>query len=812
MKQLIQKKIMIVVALLWMHFPIAAQSIIDTPPAFLKEDGMNSLDWIPTLLQANSTPLKQFESFNGFVFGWILRGSTNTHNYINGIEFNSPLTGWNSGLANVGLYNSFRSIAAVQNNAYSEEGIGGNGNTQFTETAANTFNKGISIKQGIANTTHIYESSLQWNSGHLKHDWFVHGQLQFQNTPHGLLPNGFKQMRGIVLSAQKKISLQQTIDFGFWWDNISQGKLAPSVLEAYMLSKKRNYNPSWGWYHGNAVYPNTKQSNVPVFALLYKFHLGEKLYGSSSWGIAKGKQQKTSLDWTSSFDPRPDYYRYLPSYIKDSASQSTLRNWLEQQPLLLQVNFDQLEKVNQSNLAHRSFYIINANVSDILALRAAAKVQFQLNNSITSSMGMDFGKDQIRNYDLVTDLLGGDFYYNYNGWVNEDGMPNNFQNDIAHPDRKIKAGEKWGADYLLNNLHYRGWLQFQKRNAHTEWSMGIHFGQSIFNREGLVKNALFPQASLGKSNWLVFPNSGWKAQYLYKISGRLYLRSIVFQQLLSPNSGQVFIAPSTHPFVSPYLLPERHQGVDFSLFYRNVDCKLELHAYWKHIQNQSEQQQFYQDRFHSFVFGVVGQMASVYKGLELSGEATIASAFQISLASTIGSHTIANNPLYDILLVNDLYKVESGILNIKNLPASTSPSIMNALSLHYQPSYLFSFGITGLYAMQRAMNYDYFRRSAWVKSQVTPAIWNQLSAAVCVPDQLVVNAFVSSAMQTKTASRVLRWRSSLSVKNVFNSLIPILSFEQSRFDYLQFDLKKFADKYLFDQGVTFNLSIQLQLQ
>jgi hypothetical protein len=592
-----------------------AQSMTDTPPVFLKEDGINDLDWVPTLLQANVAPLKQFEKFNGFIFGWVLRGNADNFQFINGIELSSPLVGWNNTLANTGLYNSFRVIATIQNNTYAEEGIGGEGNVLFSESAANTFQKGFIIKQGIANTTHVYESSLQWSSGLLKHNWFVHSQLQFQNTPNGSLPNGYKQVKGILLSAQKKISLQQTIDFCFWWDMINQGKLAPVVSELYSLSKMRNYNPSWGWYHGEALYPNSKQSNVPVFTMQYKFHLGDKLYGNISWGCASGKQQKTSLDWTSSFDPRPDYYRYLPSYIKDSAAQERLANWLTQKPQLLQVNFDQLEKVNQSNLQHRSFYIINANVSDILILRAATNMKYQLNKTLATTIGVDFGKDQVRNYDQIVHLLGGDFYYNYNGWVSEDGVPNNFQNDIAYPDRKVKVGEKWGSDYELNNLHYKGWVQLQKTSAHSEWSVGINFGQSIFNRVGFVQNALFPKESIGVSNWKGFPNSGWKAQYLFKISGRFYIRSIAFQQLLSPNSNQVFIAPNEQPFDCPYLLPESHQGIDLSFFYRNVDFKIELHTYWKSILNQSEKQQFYHDRYHSFVYGVAGQMSSVYKGI-----------------------------------------------------------------------------------------------------------------------------------------------------------------------------------------------------
>jgi hypothetical protein len=72
----------------------------------------------------------------------------------------------------------------------------------------------------------------------------------------------------------------------------------------------------------------------------------------------------------------------------------------------------------------------------------------------------------------------------------------------------------------------------------------------------------------------------------------------------------------------------------------------------------------------------------------------------------------SNNPLYEILLVNDMYKVESGLLRLKNLPATTGPEITEAISIQVQPTYSTRFSLTGIYASKRAISYDYYRRSA----------------------------------------------------------------------------------------------------
>ena len=87
-----------------------------------------------------------------------------------------------------------------------------------------------------------------------------------------------------------------------------------------------------------------------------------------------------------------------------------------------------------------------------------------------------------------------------------------------------------------------------------------------------------------------------------------------------------------------------------------------------------------------------------------------------------------------------------------------------------------------------------------------------MQQASFLPDNTVVNAFVSKSAQFKIASKTIRGFTSLSIRNVLNTFIPIFAYEQSRFDYIKFNASKYAVKYLLDQGVTYSLRIQLQIQ
>jgi hypothetical protein len=532
-----------------------------------------------------------------------------------------------------------------------------------------------------------------------------------------------------------------------------------------------------------------------------------------SLGVAFGKQSTSQLDWNKTADPRPDYYRYLPSYAKDSALQQELIAWYQQNPQALQINFNQIEKINQGSPSKRAYYIINNQVAQALLFRASFQFNAQWPNYWSWNTGISFSRDQLHNTNVIENLLGGLYYYNYNGWINDDGVSNNFQNDIQQPNRKIKAGETWGNNYILSSIRLIEWLQIKKESAKWEFSIGMNNTQAYFNREGLNQNGLFPNTSFGISPILTFPGVGIKGQLLYKITGRFYTRAIVFNQQEVPNAQAIYINPGILPATSPYLLPILNKGVDLSIFYRGVNTKLTASYFLRSEYNDSEKRMFYHDKYSSFVYGVVGQIQKQFHGLEASIETTLFGKIQLSAASTIGKYRLTNNPIYQIMLVNDLYKVESGTLHLTNLPASNSPEIINTFSVQYQPAYLFRIGLTAVGAARRSISYDYFRRSfLFLSSLASNAIRNQILDSYFLPNQWTTNAYLTKSFNFKSKQNNYLFVCNLSWRNLFNELIPVLAFEQSRFDYLGLNVNKFPLKFLYDQGVVYSLSLQFQIQ
>ena len=791
-----------------------AQNEEELTKQWVYDENERTYNWVPTLLKSNKNILSSLSQFNGYVFNWIPRGqSYNNSTMIDGINWASNLNGWNASFSYAGMYKIFHQKESDENLEYSSEGYSKNYRTSYLTTSANLFKSGWQLHTGFSNASYMNEGRIQYSAAGNQNEWSLHSLLVFQNTPNGFSPSGFKKLKGAAFSFDKSFYNNQSIGLTLWWNQTSQGKQAPSVLETYTLSHQRNYNPSWGWLDGQAYYPNSKYTNVPVLSIRYEKNWSDKATIQINLGVAVGEQGTSQLDWTSTADPRPDYYRYLPSYSKDSNTRSQLNKWFESNPQALQINFDKIQKINAASVSKRSFYIINKNSANIISSRASALYKFQLNNAWGMNAGIQIAKDNIHYFNVLDNLLGGQFFYNYNGWVIDDGIVNSFQNNIERPDQKIKVGERWGPDFDLQSMQTTSWFQIKNTSPRWEFSTGLNYATDLFQRNGFNKNGLFLNNSFGRSSLFYFPSVGFKGEVLYKFSGRIYARSIFFNQQYAPNSAAVFLDPSLHAFQTPFLLPLLKNGIDLTLYFRGVDTKIMLSAYFQSVKNESEKRFFYHDRYNSFVYGVVGQKESIYQGFESSLETLLFNFLQLEMSINVGKYFISNNPLYEILLANDMYKVESGLLRLKNLPASTSPEITEAVSIHVQPTYTTRISITGIYAAKRAISYDYYRRSPIVLDTISnQAVYSNLHNVSYLPGQFVLNASLTKSFNLKYGKQKLPIYCNFIFKNLLGTLIPVLVFEQSRFDYINVNPNKFPLKYLYDQGITYAIGIQFQIQ
>lgn len=769
------------------------------------------LYWMPDLLQSNFSGLHELAQFHGFALNWVPRGLVNSKgNFINGINWGSNLNGWDPNFTYAGMYGEFKTLGHNTPYGISAFGLSEAAGNNFISSDAALFSKSKSVSYRLSNANTLQEFRANWHSGVLKNGYWINIASTFQKTPTGYLVNGFKDRKSMLFSLKKNLSDKHQFGLNFWWSPVTQSKRAPTVQEAFTLSQDPLYNPSWGWLNGQAFYANTKKSNAPVLSLHYTFNSNKGNNIQIHFGTVWGTQSSTQLDWAKAADPRPDYYKYLPSFAGDSLLKKRLLNWFAIHPELLQVQFDPLVLKNLSSTNGAAKYIINERIQRLQLFRLSMTSSYSLGYSIYWHAGWWMHWDKIGYRNQIANLLGGRFYYNYNTWVNEDGLATAYQHDMILPDRKIKLGEAWGPYYFLMNQQLLAWTSLIGSTRFVEWGLGMQMGADLIQRKGMNQNGLFPSSSKGLSAVSFFPTNQYQFYIRYKFNGRWYATTRFFQGWKAPDAAELFADAANHDIRNPFLFPLIQVGAEIKVQYMGSNIKASATFFAQSNQNERQFNLFYHDYYNAFVRASLGQMKTMHQGIEIYVESNWSSPIQFSLANSIGWYNITNRPLYEIRLADNLYKVESGRLLLNHFPATAYPQSVQAFTLHYQPRFSMRFSYTMVYSSRRAISHDLFRRNSWVKEHNTmDQAWESMYLPVWAPNQWVSNLFLSKSFQVKSSKRNTTLRLTASIRNLWNELIPSLIFEQSRYDYKNFELEKFPAKYLYDPGRTYTLGIQL---
>jgi hypothetical protein len=286
----------------------------------------------------------------------------------------------------------------------------------------------------------------------------------------------------------------------------------------------------------------------------------------------------------------------------------------------------------------------------------------------------------------------------------------------------------------------------------------------------------------------------------------------LYQEWEAPDAAELYADPANHAIQNPFLLPLIHLGTEIKLQFMGSNIKANAVVFAQSNQNERQYKLFYHDYFNAFVRSSVGQMETMHHGVESYIETNWTSPIQLSIGNSYGWYTITNQPLYEIRIADNLYKVQSGRLLLKDFPATSYPQSVQAFTINYQPIYSLRISYTNVYASRRAISHDLFRRSDWVKiNSPTNASWEDLYKPVWASNQWVSNLFISKNFEIEAKNRKINLRLTSSIRNLLGASIPSLIFEQSRYDYKNFKTAKFPAKYIYDLGRTYTLGLQLSM-
>ncbi len=656
------------------------------------DDEGSSDQSISPILNAGRDPFLNAASFNFSISRYRIRGYDNDFfdTYMNGIPTEYIDNGYGAYNLWSGLNDVVRNRESVQGLRPATFGFSGIGALYAIDARAGKQRKQLSVTLGTSNRTYDLKGGLTYGSGISKKGWSYAVSLVGRWAKNGYVRGTSLQSVSYFASVQKYFN-KQSLALTVFGAPTKQGKSSSITQEAIDLSGSNYYNPNWGYQNGKLRNSRVEYRHQPTMILTHEWQPTDKSNLMTSAGYSFGERSVSSFDRNQNVDdPRPDYYKYLPSYFTDSAQagvREEVYQALTNDPSKLQVNWDRIYDVNRnaptttinnvngkgnSVTGKNSVYILGDNVQYYNRFNFNSVFNITVKN-VDLTAGLVYQYQKVDNYKKVRDLLGGDFYLDQNSFT-EDSVASNIgvtYPDINQPNHVVKVGDKYGYNYASVVHKTDVWGQANQHLKHIDWFAAAQFSNTTQWRQGIYNNGLDVTSSEGKSKVFSYNNYMVKGGLTYKINGRHYLYANGSYQTKAPFWDNIFISPRVRNLASD---PgsEKIGSVEGGYIFNSPKVKLRASAYYTNFQNGSNVLVYFDDDYFGLASYTLTNIDKVHFGGELGAEVQVYKGLSLSLAAAIGKFyytsrqngtlTIDNQP--NLLLNETVYSKDFYVANI----------------------------------------------------------------------------------------------------------------------------------------------------
>ncbi|MFB6258030.1 MAG: hypothetical protein ABEH38_04990 [Flavobacteriales bacterium] len=672
---------------------------------------------VPGLLRASGDIFVQKASYNFRAAGFRLRGygGRNTRVMLNGMPISHPELGftvwsWWGGLNDITRYSESR--LGIGKNPYDFGSVGGYTNIDMRPSSQRA---GTRVSYGSSNRSYRHRLMATHSSGMMENGWAYTVSASGRYSKEGYVPGTFFRGASYFLGLEKKLNEKHSLSFMGFGAPTVEGLSSISVQESYDLAGTNYYNPDWGYQDGKKRNSNIREAHQPILMLDHRWKIDEDTRFTSGVLYQFGKYSSSRLNWYDAKDPRPDYYRYRPSFYKksDPSRYRSLKEKWKNNVSRRQLNWDRMYMANSKNLytvenangsgkphtGMRSKYIVEDQHSDPQRFGADAQIRTALNQQWTLNGGADLLIYQSRNYQEVEDLLGGDFWVDVNQFAERDfSDPTAKQYDLSDPNGIVKEGEKFGYDYSMHVDRGKGFVQLSYKGDRLEGYLGSKLSHTRIQREGHKRNGLFPESSKGLSKALNFTNYGVKGGVVFKITGRHYLSANGQYGTRAPLARNAFLSPRTRDHVVPGLTDEKLISADLNYRIRYPKLKGRLSVYHTEERNKAWNRSFYHDEVQNFVNYTMTNVDHTYSGVELGLRYKIIPSLQITGAFNKGYYLWSSRPSATITQDNSSeLLVKDRKAYLKNYRKGEIPQTVGSIGLKYNAPQHWFVGVDGNY-------------------------------------------------------------------------------------------------------------------
>ena len=639
--------------------------------------------------------------------------------YLNGIRFNDALTSYGPWSLWSGLNDATRNQETTSGLKMSNYGLGGVAGTTNINARASQLRKGF--RSSVVNSTQLYRTRimLSYASGMMDNGWSYGFSLSTRQGGAGYVDGVYYNAYGYFFSAEKVFNSRHRLSATILAAPTIRGAQQASTQEAYDLWGDNYYNPNVGLQNGELRNSRVRRMHEPIAMLNYNWQITENTALAAATSLRFGYNGYSALTWHKGEDPRPDYYRKLPSYYGDRYERRVFLNnfaeangtskwftdtdldtdWLKYQEFTEDwsgyIDFDELARLNMMGdedarygEGHRSVYMIEERRTDQLDYNLAVQLTHNFRNGSKLTGGVRARINRTEYYSTVKDLLGGDYWVDVDKFAERDfGSGVNDQNNMAYYNehghaQAVKEGDKYNYDYYAHVRQGQLWGIYEFAQGGLYLNLGGEVGYSSMWREGLWEKGLYQNAnaggdrgktSLGESDKINNLTYRFKVNSAYKFSGAHSIEANVSAIQNAPNFNNAFVSARTRNQITPGLSSEKIYGVDATYNLRLPWIKARVSAYYTQMQDISKVISFYDDTQGSFTNFAMSGIDKRYMGVELGYSIPIAWGLSLQGAVSLGDYIYTSNPRFTQMIDNNAVDVVHSVVDWKGMKVESTP-------------------------------------------------------------------------------------------------------------------------------------------
>jgi hypothetical protein len=581
-------------------------------------------------------------------------------------------------------------------------------------TRASEYRSGVKAVYSLSNRTYRNRAMVTYSTGLMKNNWAVTGSYSRRWSERGYEEGTFYDANSFFLAVEKKINSRHSLNLTALDALYERGVAGGTTQEVYDVSHDNYYNPYWGYQDGEVRSARVRDNNKPLITLAHIWNPSDNLDVQTTAGYWFGKSGYSALNWYDVLDPRPDYYRKLPSYFTDESDKERITEAWQTDPSVSHIDWDNFYFANRKNIftvyneggvegntvtGNRSKYIVEDRRSDLSQFQLNSRALWDISTKFNFTGGLLVDLYRGHNFNVIKDLLGGDYWLDVDQFAERDypNDPDAFQNDLNHPDNTVTEGETFGNSYYAFQRGATLWGTGSYTNKRYSLYLSAHTRYTSMWREGLMRKGLFPDNSFEPSEKLSYITLGVKAGGDYRFTGR---HLVVVNTLITTNPPlfrNSFLSPRTRNSETPDLKAETIISGDVSYVLRSPVVRGRLTAYYTQFSNQTEVTSFYHDEWRTLVNYAMTGIDKENYGIEAGAEVNITSELTVNAVASVGQYLWVNNPDITITKDNNSLVLSNEEVWIQYFRQSGTPQTALALGIEYNSSRFWWAGITGSY-------------------------------------------------------------------------------------------------------------------